>query len=469
MRYSKYVCIFATFLLHHVTYSQTLSEQIDGIIAKQLPHATIGVLVKEAQTGKVVYTRNADKLLTPASSMKLFTAAAALYQLKPDYRFLTSLSQKDHNYYLTFTGSPSFTAANLNALLSHLKNESGNIIKGNIVIDSSEYQAPYYPSGTSYDDLGWYYSTPDTAAILNENTATYELISANELGKPAQINPKTLPKALNLINEVVTVSKEEEKDHCSLNLEIISGNTVRLFGCMAQEKNPKLIELAIPDPILFVSQEIKEILDKNGLVLKGQITTGVSPSNAQLMTSFQSANLTKMITHMLQKSDNLYANSFTKKLGYTVTGSGTHKEGAFAIKKILSEHTHLDMSQLKITDGEGTRYNLVTPEQITVLLSDLYQDKGMQAILLSALPQAGVSGTLKERMKKTMLEKRVYAKTGSMHDISSLSGFLVSPNEKVYIFSIIINGVNQPIEKAKFLEEKILLAVEEHSLDENNG
>ncbi|MGL5742794.1 MAG: D-alanyl-D-alanine carboxypeptidase/D-alanyl-D-alanine endopeptidase [Legionella sp.] len=469
MRYINYLGSFAVLFLTQVVNAQTLAEKIDGIIEQQLPHATISVLIKEAQTGNIVYSRNADKLLSPASGMKLFSAAAAFYQFKPDFRFFTTLSQKDQNYYITFTGSPSFTQDNLAALLLNLKNKNGNTIKGDIVIDSSQYQAPFYPSGTSYDDLGWYYAAPDTAAILNENKATYDLISNEELGNPVQIKPKTMPKALTLINEVTTVSKKEEKNHCILNLDIKPNNTIRLYGCIIQEKNPKLIELAIPDPVLLVKQTTKAILDKNAIALKGKISTGVTPSDAQFIASFQSGNLAHLLTHMLQESDNLYANSFTKKLGYSITGKGSHKEGAFAIKKILSEHTHLDMSQLEIVDGEGTRYNLVTTEQMVTLLSDLYHDKDKQSVFLAALPQAGVSGTLKDRMKKTLLEKKVYAKTGSMHDISSLSGFLINPNDKAFIFSIIINGVNKPLEKAKELEEKILLAVDEYSLEERNS
>ena len=131
------------------------------------------------------------------------------------------------------------------------------------------------------------------------------------------------------------------------------------------------------------------------------------------------------------------------------------------MKTILSKHTHLDMSQIEIADGIGTRYNLVTPRQITVLLTDLYQDQTMQEILLDALPQAGISGTLQERMKNTVLEKIVFAKTGTMHDISSLSGFIISPEGNPLIFSIIINGVNKPISVAKTLEEEILLAIAE--------
>ena len=108
---------------------------------------------------------------------------------------------------------------------------------------------------------------------------------------------------------------------------------------------------------------------------------------------------------MLKESDNLYANSLTKQLAFSLTKEGTNKQGAFAIKKILSEHTNLDMNQIELTDGMGTRYNLVTPEQIVFLLTNLYNDKTMRPILVNALPQSGVSGTLKDRMKKTVWTK----------------------------------------------------------------
>ncbi len=465
VRYSTYLGIFAAFFFNQIGNSQTLSEKIDGIIAHQLPHATVGILIKEAQTGQVVYTKNADKLLSPASGIKLFTAAAALYQLKSDYRFTTTLSRKNQDYYLQFTGSPSLTANNLTSLILNLRKNNINSIKGNLIIDSSQYQPPNYPSGTSYDDLGWYYAAPDTAAILNENKVAYELISAKELGQTATIKSKNFPKVLTLVNEVITVSKEEEKDHCSLNLETKPNNTIHIYGCMIQDKNPKLIELAVPEPVLWVKQVLKSAIVKSGIAFKGKITTGKTPNGADFIASLQSKPLSKLIAFMLQQSDNLYANSLTKKLGYTLTGKGTHKQGAFAIKKILSEHTHLDFKQMDLVDGEGTRYNLVTAEQMVILLNDLYHDPNMKAVFFKALPQSGVSGTLKDRMKKTMLEKKVYAKTGSMHDISSLSGFMINPAEKTFIFSIIINGVNQRLEKAKSLEEKILLALDEYSLE----
>ncbi len=459
------ICLFSQFI-----HAQTLTAKIDDIITQQLPHATVAILVKDVKTDHIIYSKNADKLLSPASSMKLFTAASALYQLKPSYRFLTTLSQKQQNYYITFSGSPSLTETDLAKLLHHLKEHNVNTISGNIILDTSRFKAPFNQEGVSVDDLGWYYAAPDTAAILNENAVPYDFITT-EPGKPIQIKPKDASKALHLINQVITVTKEQEKEHCNLSIKIKNLNTLRLYGCLAQSDEPILMQLAIPDPVLRAKEVIQDALNKNNIVLKGHIINGHTPSDSALLASNQSDNLVALVTHMLRESDNLYASSLTKTLAYDLTKEGTNKQGAFAMTKILSKNTNLDMSQMQIVDGIGTRYNLVTTEQLVILLTDLYQNPHLQKILLSALPQSGVSGTLQERMKNTALEKIVFAKTGTMHDISSLSGFVISPNKETnpLVFSVIINGINKPISTAKALEEAILLAIIEDKQNVNRS
>ncbi|MFT4057931.1 MAG: D-alanyl-D-alanine carboxypeptidase/D-alanyl-D-alanine-endopeptidase [Legionella sp.] len=472
MRYFNLKWFYAVLFLNQVAYAQTLSAKVDELIDQQLPRATVGALIKDAQTGEVIYSRNANKLLTPASSTKLFTAAAAFYYLKPEFHFLTTLSQKGQDYYITFSGSPSFSADNLSALLMTLKKNNVTSIAGDIVIDSSQFPQPYYLSGDSYDDLGWAYTAPDTAAVLNENAEAYELISGQILGSHIQIKPKISAKekpkirALTFKNEVITVRKEEEKNHCSLHVELQANNTLRLFGCMMQSKNPKMVEFAIPDPILFIKQVTQSTLDNEGIELKGEIISGKTPADVIPIASYKSANLHQLVRHMLQKSDNLYANNLTRKLGYEVTGKGSHKEGMFAMKKIISEHTPIDVKEMELIDGEGTRYNLIAPEQFVALLMELYHNKDIRPLLLNSLPQAGVSGTLQARMKDTILDKKVFAKTGTMHDVSSLSGFLINSNEKTFVFSIITNGVGKA-EKAKALEEKILAIVAEYYLEQS--
>lgn len=461
MRLFTCISCLALCLPSQILWADALSEKIDALIKKKLPHATVGMVLKDAQTGATLYSRNADKLLSPASSTKLFTAAAALYQLDPKFRFFTTLSQKGNNLYLTFTGSPSFTDKNLNDLLLTLKTHKIQSIDGNIVLDTQRFKPPYYPGGTSYDDLGWYYAAPTTTLILNENAVAYDFISAKELRKPIQIKPRSPSKALTIINDVITVSREEAKNHCDLNILFQSNNTVHLYGCLAQTKAPRYMNLAIPDPDLYAKQIITETLKENGITLKGQIVSGRTPTDAKPLAKYQSKELYDLVAHMLHESDNLYANILTQQLGYSVMDRGDQKQGVYAMKKILSEHTDLNLKQMKLADGLGTRYNLISADQLVSLLTNLYNNPSLQPTILKALPKAGVSGSLRDRMKKTSLEQRVIAKTGSMHDISSLSGYLINTKNKTYIFSIIINNVHKPLFIAKKLEEQILQDVDE--------
>ncbi len=466
MNYLYFVGL-SLFLLGQTLYADSMASKIDIALNKELPHASVSILIKDAKNGQLIFSRNANKLLAPASNIKLFTAAAALYYWKPEHYFVTQLLQKKQNYYIYFGGSPSLTADNLSALLiQYCKTNNIKKINESIILDTSLFTAPYYPNGVSYDDLGWYYAAPDTAVILNENATHYELITAKALGKPAIIKPKKNSPQLTMINEVITVSKEEEKNHCTLNVEIKPNNTLRLYGCVAQAKNPKILELAIPNPELLAKQVIIKTLKDNSIQFNGQIINGKTPKDAVVLAQLHSDIVSKLINHMLKESDNLYADNLTKQLAYSLTQETTNKQAMFAVKDILSKNTQLDMNQLELADGVGTRYNLATAEQMTILLSNIYRDKKIFPIFFSALPQSGVSGTLKDRMKKTPLEKIVYAKTGSMHDISSLSGYLINPNGRPIIFSIIINGINKPLSKAKALEEQILTIINEEINDD---
>ncbi|MDI1351849.1 MAG: D-alanyl-D-alanine carboxypeptidase/D-alanyl-D-alanine-endopeptidase [bacterium] len=439
--------------------AQTLTSQIDALIAQKLPRATVGVLVKDAQTGEVIYSKNADKLLSPASNIKLFTAAAVYYQLAPNINFPTTLSKGNNNIYLTFSGSPSLKINQLNDLLLNLKKNNIKTITGDFVLDVSHFKDPNYPNGVSYDDLGWYYSAPDTAIMLNKNAETYELTSAKKMGDLVILNPKKPEPQITIINQVVSADRDQIKNHCTLNLEVKEHNVIRLFGCAPYSEKPQELQLAITDPLYLAQKLIKKSLEQNGILLKGHIVVGTTPLTAQPLAQIPSDTRNTLVKHMLQESDNLYANSLTKQLGFALTKEGSHKQGMYALKKALKEHTNLNMDEIQLEDGFGSRYNLISPEQLVSLLTNIYINKNMYSFFLTALPQSGQSGTLKDRMKKTILEKNVFAKTGTMHDISSLSGFLIKNNTNTLIFSIIINGINIPIAKTKSLEEQILMLI----------
>ncbi|MFC3907535.1 D-alanyl-D-alanine carboxypeptidase/D-alanyl-D-alanine-endopeptidase [Legionella dresdenensis] len=439
--------------------SSSLPQKIDTLIEQQLPNAVVGVLIKNLATGDVIYSKNANKLFTPASCTKLFTAAAALYELKPAFRFITRIASHKNNIYLIFTGSPSLSSADLGKLITDWANKSSKTINGNIIIDTTRYQPPDYAGGNSYDDLGWYYAAPTGAAIIDENAETYQVTPAKQPGLPVKFKAKTVNPRLTLINQVVTASKENEKEHCNLNIETKNANTLRLYGCMAASENPVEYKLAVPDVELVIRQLVQKGLKQHGIRLNGKIMAGKAPVEVKEIARIESEPLIKLVSVMLKESDNIYADSLFKQVAYKLTGQGNYKQGIYAIKQVLQHYTQLDFTQLQLSDGMGTRYNLATPGQLVSLLTTIYSQPDMQGMFLTALPQSGISGTLSTRMRNTELAGLVYAKTGSMHDVSSLSGYLLRPGEDPVVFSIVINSINKPLSVARDLEDKILLMV----------
>ena len=462
MRVKSFFCLLFSFILFSQVHAASGIEAIDALIAAKLPNASVGMVVKDLKTDKIVYAHHPQTLEALASGTKLLTAAAALYQLGADYHFLTKLAQKGKDYYLSFSGSPSFTEANLDLLLQQLQARGISVIEGDIIVDSSRFRAPEYPDGLSMDDLGWDYAAPDSAIIINENTEAFQCITGESVGMPVSIQSLSKNPGLQIINDLKTATQEEAEQHCSMHIALKAQNTLHLFGCLPKGDEPTILNLAIPEPFLYLKQLIALQLSKRGITLKGEIKSGYTPANAKTLLSFQSDDLQQLVSHMLKKSDNIYANSLTKLLGHVLSGEGSTKQGVYAIKKILTQHSSVDFNQMVLRDGMGTRYNLATAAQMVTLAQDLYRNDEMQSLILAALPQAGVSGTLKNRFKKTPLEGNLFAKTGSMHDISSISGYIISPKGAVLAFSLLINGLNMPKAEVKQIEQLLLLAVNEH-------
>ncbi len=467
--YRIVITLFATvFFFHSAAAGQSLNEQIEKLIKQQLPNATVAVVVKDIATNRVLYQRNADKLLSPASGIKVYTAIAALYGLGPNYRFVTQLFHKANQYYLRFGGSPSFKKEELTSLLSNLKQSMVNH-QTKVVIDSSRFKSPDYPDGTSYDDMGWYYAAPDTAAIINENAVAYQFLPSQRANLPVAVATNQANTGITIINHLKTASKQDKNNHCQFNIEVKPNNTMRLYGCMLKSKNPVTMKLAVPNPLLRAKQEIKSRLTEQGIKLATPINNGITPNDAEEIARIESVSLFKLVKRMLKKSNNIYANSITKELGYSQTGEGSYKHGTFAIKKLISQNTKINMKGVRLYDGEGTRYNLITANHMVSLLAAIYKDKPMREFLLKALPQSSRSGSLEGRMHGTALEGKVFAKTGSMHDIASLSGYVIDGAHSPLVFSIIINGLDKPLRNARAVEEKILLMVYQSDVARRRG
>ena len=441
-----------------------LTQDINVLVEKNLPFADVGIQVEDAQTGELLYQHNSFQVYTPASNTKLFTAAAALYGLGKDYRYTTSVnydrSKLKHNslqanLYIKFTGDPSLRVNDLDQLIDRLSAQGIKQIDGNIVIDDTRFQLPGIAPGVSYDDMPWSYAAPVDSIILNENALQTDFIPSQKLNGTVRINSDPSIPGIKIESRLRTVTYKEFKKLCGTYISFSNFPRIIVSGCYPMSTGPQHEILSIPHSLWLARQIIATRLKQNNIILHGKIVTGTTPKTLPSVVEHNSQPLFQLVEHMLQHSDNTYANSFFKTLGWRLLNHGTYKAGSIAVKQILQRYTNIDFSQMELADGAGNRYNLISPQQITSLLLSVYHDPTIRDAYISALPRAGESGTLHWRMLGYRLLGHVNAKTGTMHDVSALSGYLTTPSKRELIFSILINHVVGGIAPAKRLEEKV--------------
>ncbi len=420
---------------------------IDQIIARINPKVNLGAVVVDLTSGETIYQRNADKLYIPASNMKLFSEAAALMVLGPDYRFKNQLStnatQLDHgilkgNLYLHLSGDPSFSRNDLNYLLHSLREWNINTIQGNILIDSTLASVDTYPPGWLKSDLAYSYGAPIAPLMLDANRLTVTVNPATQVGSPALVEVDDGGGAIALTNQATTQINEKK---CGVGFSLNQENQLVVRGCVNVTQWAVQQRLAIKNPLKYAEGMIRALLVKENIAFNGQIELGKTPGDSLLIATQYSKPLSHLMADTLKPSDNLYADSLYLHAAAAIKGSSLNwNEAQALVKKFLQEQTNIDFSKSTFTDGSGlSRYNLITPQQTISLLTFLYQRFPMSYEYIAALPISGRDGTLQKRFKTPQQQGFVRAKTGTMIGMNSLSGYLYTNNGHILAFALFIN------------------------------
>lgn len=448
--------VFTMLTLNAFADNPSFDEKMAKVFAR-IPEASIGVVMSNPQ-GDIIYSHNANKQFTPASTTKVFTAAAALAKLGPDYKYATILAESGHSVYLIMHGDPSFGSENLKKLLETLKEKGITTIKGNFVIDDTAFNGPRHGKGVEWQDSLWYYGAPADTIILDNNQMRIN-IKANEPNKKASLTyPEWEKYRPSIVGEVKSVNHAQANAECQLIIHPDHQNNMHVHGCWA-EKNPVTLRLAIQNTRPYIKDRVEDILKQLGIKLKGHVTFGKAPQDAIVLKTHDSADLSKLVSRVLKKSDNLYADSLLKNLAVESGHSGNFKTGVATLKKVLSNAGYKNANQLELYDGSGlSHYNLVSPQQLEkVLVLALKNKDTWGKAFIKGLPTSGVDGTLRYRFSDTPLKGKVTAKTGGLTGVQTLAGYLVH-NNQYYPFAIMIDNVPKSKRKqTNLLQAGILL------------
>ncbi len=447
---------------------QNLAAVINDYIQNTDPHAEIGVQIKSMKTNETFYAHNEERGFTIASTLKLFTAAAAYAFLGPDYKFSTQVVTDakstnngvvDGNVYLVHSGDPSLTYSDLTDLMVALKSLQIHTINGNVYVDNTAYDQENYGPGWSWDDTRYCYAAPINASIINHNCVSFSISPSKSEGRLVNIteNPRFFYSAFS--NDVVTKSAWTRSCHVSLTLD--NNNTIDMRGCMPKGHYSRGASIVIANVVKYNESMLQSLFQEFGIQVNGHISAQAAPPNLSVLASHDSKPLHVLINEMLKKSDNIIAGSLFKKMGEVYTNKpGSWSNGSYAVKAILSEKAGVNTASLQLIDGSGLSIdNRVTPAQLMQVLDYGYHNYSTNYEFVSALPIAGIDGTLKYRLSN--VRGKVRAKTGTLAKtgVISLAGYAISKDKEPIAFVIVINGRNGNVWKYREMEDKIVTAL----------
>jgi D-alanyl-D-alanine carboxypeptidase/D-alanyl-D-alanine-endopeptidase (penicillin-binding protein 4) len=433
-----------------------LPEDLDALLADpRLNGGHAGVVVRRANTGEVVYSRNGDKRFNPGSNEKLLSSAAALDILGLDYRFTTSVSFSgtrtagtvSGNLYLKGTGDPTTSAAVYDALAVQVRAAGITRVNGGLIADDTWFDR--VPLGTewAWDDEPFAYAAQISALTVSasdiHDTGVVRVTSGPgaAAGSPAVVTLDPPSSGVTVVNQAVTgpagsarsisVTREHGK-----NVILVTGSTP--VGVPAPAPNLRTVD----NPALYAASVFRAALFRRGVtVVKPGSTIGATPAGTTAVTSRQSMPLSQLLPAFLKVSNNGHAEILTKSIGRKVSNQGTWSAGLAATATFLNS-VGVSASNLRMVEGAGlSRQDLVTPTEVTALLRGV-QSRPWFTTWYNALPIAGapgqlVGGTLENRMKNTAAANNVHAKTGTLTSVSALSGYVTNAAGEKLVFSVL--------------------------------
>jgi D-alanyl-D-alanine carboxypeptidase/D-alanyl-D-alanine-endopeptidase (penicillin-binding protein 4) len=355
--------------------SAGLSDRLDRALrGSGVGWGAQGVVAINLDTGKTVFTRNAAASLRPASNEKLTVAVAALDKLGASYRIPTRVYGEGHL--------------------------DGTIWRGRLVLKG--FGDPTLNRG----DLAWMAKALRDGGI---RSVTGGIRADESWFDTRRTAPGWKPSFYKL--------------ECPPLTALIADRG-------------KVGRHTADNPALAAAAGLRQELVKAGVKVGGQAGMGVTAADATELVTTLSPPVWAIVRTLNRVSDNFYAEMLLKQLGKVRRDSGTTASGARVVRAALVARG-VPMPGIRIVDGSGlSSLDRLTARGLSRLLVSVWQDASVRSNVFLSLPLAGVSGTLKDRMRRLPAYRNVRAKTGTTMNASALSGYA---REK-WVFSILQNG-----------------------------
>jgi D-alanyl-D-alanine carboxypeptidase/D-alanyl-D-alanine-endopeptidase (penicillin-binding protein 4) len=447
---------------------QTL-EELQSKIRMRLADASVrrgrvGVKIVSLASGKVIFENDAEKYFMPASNMKNFTVAAGFERLGPDFRFVTSVyaaqppdsngvvrgdvriyGRGDVSISTAFNNGDYFKG--LDNLVDRIAAAGVKKIEGALIADESYFKGFYIPGGWEWDDLQSYYGAEVSPLPINDN-AVDVTVTPGPAGSPCVVTVAPFTSLYQITNLCTTTATGIKR---SLSvIKKIDRNVLEVTGTMPTDDSGYRGSVSITRPAELFVGLLKQRLELRGITVGAPsrlMPAGVKADSSQVeIAKLESLPYSRIAANTMKPSQNMFTETVLWTLGEQTgrAGSATADSsdlGIAAVKAFLKQIGIADDGIIQY-DGSGlSRHNLVTPEAVVKLYTYMAKQSPNAQAWRDSLTIAGVDGTLANRLKGTAAEANFRGKTGTIDQVSALSGYMKTAAGEELVVSIIVNGV----------------------------
>lgn len=444
-----------------------LNGAIHSIVNRgQFRRSRWGILVQTlSNQGKstTLYDRDAQQYFTPASNTKLLTTAAALTQLKSQYRIRTSIYQVAAANNQTILrvvgrGDPSLTPKELRSLAQQLSQKGIKKID-RLIADDSYFGGAIVNPNWEWGDLQAGYGATVNSLIVNQNAIGLTLFPQT-LGQPLRVQWDDPVEAAGwrVVNTSRTVDTQAPEF-----LEVgrdLSQPIVQVKGQLRVGAASEAVAVAVVDPAQHFLQHLRRAFIAQQITVGQTLLTTTTNSMLEPEIAFvQSPPLATLLAETNQESNNLYAEALVRSLGKippTNPATPTLEAGLANLKTTLSR-LGVDASGYSLVDGSGlSRLNLISPAALVQTLQAMAIAPDAK-VYRASLAVGGESGTLRSRFRNTPAQGNLQAKTGTLTGAIALSGYVNAPKYQPLVFSILVNQSTEPTSSLRSAIDEIVV------------
>jgi len=431
----------------------------DAIEQSVLKSSRVSFQVISLDDKSTVFEYGAGDLLNPASNVKLFTSAAALSLLGPDHRFETEFfvdkppqNGRVRTLFVRGNGDPSMTTERLYAIAAELARQGLKEVRGDLVLDESSFDGERWIAGYDQEQGDRAYLAPTGALSLNWNAVAVYLRPGAAKGQAAFVEVEPSSEYFRLHSKLMTGKATQRRFFVRSSLETdkpaskssLRRQEIEVRGHVPVGKGTWVVWRRIDDPASYFGHTLKALLAQHGVRIHGKVVAGKVPPTAELFHTALSDSLSILLKRVNKHSSNFVSEQLIKVLGGVYRGfPATHANGLEAVAEFLEKEVGIPRGSYVMRNGSGLNdANRFSAVQTNRLLRHMFEEALFSPEFVSSLGIAARDGTLRSRFGGSQAEGKLRAKTGTLENVSALSGYVQGMNKQRFVFSVLVNDTS---------------------------